>query len=250
MTSRDEPRTLWEHLKELRNYFFLALAALIIGASVTQVYHDRIIRLIFAPLGSHTLVFLSPLDPLLFVFKVDFYGGLFLSLPVIMFCLFRFITPAVEQQTSRLLAWFCGLSILLVIAASAYTYLLLLPLSVHFLISIQVPGVENLFTADEYLGFAFMELALMAGIFQIPSVVLLLVFARILNPHVLSRNRGMVWVVTTVVLAIITPTTDLYSLSLFLIPTLAIFELSILLGKAIYSIRNRKLVSYEQKIHP
>jgi sec-independent protein translocase protein TatC len=245
MSSRDESQTLWEHLKELKNYVLFAVAALIVGASITQVYHVEIIKLIFAPLGTQMLVFLSPLDPLLFVFKVDFYGGLFLSLPVIMFCVFRFITPAIAKQTSTLLAWFCGLSILLVVAASAYTYLLLLPLSINFLLSIQVPGVQNLFTADQYLGFAFMELALMAGIFQIPSVVLLLVFARLLNPHILSKNRGVVWVTTTVVLAIITPTTDLYSLSLFLVPTLVIFELSILLGKAIYLLRNRKTARYE-----
>lgn len=234
-----EPITLLEHLIELRNYFYLILAALVVGAGVTHYYHQRIIAAVFAPLGNQHLIFLSPLDPLLFIFKVDFYGGVLLALPVFLFAIFRFVAPALGPRASRYVGLFCVFSTLLALTAAVYTYLLLIPITTKFLLSIQVPGVENFFTADKYLGFVFMQLALMVGIFQIPCVIILLAAAKILNPSILSKNRPLAYVVMIIALSILTPTTDLYSLSLFLIPTLFIYELSVVLGRTVYFMRTR-----------
>lgn len=230
----DDTRTIWEHLLELRTYFFIALGAFVIGAGVTHVFHVQAIELLFAPLGAQTLVFLSPLDPLLFIFKIDFFGGFLLTLPIILFCLFRFIAPAFGRRSVNFIAWFLLLSAMLAIAATIYTYLLLLPISVHFLLSIHVPGVTDFFTAEQYINFVLMELALMALIFQIPSIVVILAFARILDPRLLAKKRAISYITAIIVLSVLTPTTDLFSLSLFLVPTLVIFELSILLGRAVY----------------
>lgn len=241
----EEGLSVWEHLSELRTYFFFVLATLIVGGSITHIYHEKIITLLFAPLKGQPLIFLSPLDPILFILKIDFYGALGMALPVIFFCFFRFIAPALGSRGSIFVSTFLFFSTLLIIAASVYTCLLLIPLSIGFLLSIQVPGVENFFTADQYLSFVFMELALMVAIFQIPCVIALLTLTKLLNPILLSKNRGIVYVVTTVALSFLTPTTDLFSICLFLIPTLVIFELSVILGKTIYWVRNRPTATYE-----
>ncbi|MDB5265540.1 MAG: Twin arginine targeting translocation protein TatC subunit [Parcubacteria group bacterium] len=235
----DDARSIWEHLLELRTYFFIALGAFIVGACATHFFHVQVIELLFAPLGTQTLVFLSPLDPLLFIFKIDFFGGFLLALPIILFCLFRFIAPAFGKRSTTFIAWFLVLSAVLAVAATVYTYLLLLPLSVHFLLSIHVPGVVNFFTAEQYINFVLMELVLMALIFQIPSVVVILAFARILDPKILAKKRAVSYITAIIVLSILTPTTDLFSLSLFLVPTLIIFEISILLGRVVYSLGNK-----------
>jgi len=247
----DEPATLLEHLLEIRNYVFLILGALIVGGGVTHYFHRQIIAAVFSPLGSQHLIFLSPLDPLLFIFKVDFYGGILLALPFFLFAVFRFVAPALGARASRYVAIFCLFSTLLALTAAVYTYVFLIPITTKFLLSIQVPGVSNFFTADKYLGFVFMQMALMIGIFQIPCVILLLSAARIFNPSILSKNRPIAYVVMIIGLSILTPTTDLYSLSLFLIPTLIIYELSVGLGKAVYYIRTKnkekveKIYSYD-----
>ncbi len=247
----NEAQTLLEHLLELRNYVFLIVGALIVGAGVTHYFHRQIIAAVFSPLGNQHLIFLSPLDPLLFIFKIDFYGGILLALPFFLFAIFRFVSPALGPRASRYVAIFCLFSTLLALTATIYTYLLLIPITTKFLLSIQVPGVQNFFTADKYLGFVFMEMALMVGIFQIPCVIILLAAAKILNPSILSKNRPLAYVIMIIVLSILTPTTDLYSLSLFLVPTLIIYELSVGLGKAVYYLRTKdkekveKIYSYD-----
>lgn len=235
----DEARSIWEHILELRNYSFIALGAFIVGSGVTHIFHTQLIALLFAPLHQQTLVFLSPLDPILFIFKVDFFGGVLLALPVILFCLFRFIAPAIGKRGTVFMAWFLLLSALLAVIAIVYTYLLLLPLSVDFLLSIHVSGVTDFFTAEQYINFVLMQLVLMALIFQIPCVVVILAFLRLLNPKVLAEKRAISYIVAIIALSILTPTTDLFSLSLFLVPTLVIFEISILLGRAVYSLGNK-----------
>ncbi len=237
--TEDEALSVWEHLLELRNYLYYTLAALLVGGTVTHIYHEKILTMLFAPLKGQPLVFLSPLDPILFILKIDFYGALAIALPVIFFCFFRFIAPALGSRGSLFVSSFLLFSTLLIIAASIYTCLLLIPLSINFLLSVQVPGVENFFTADRYLSFIFMQLMLMIGIFQIPCVIALLTLTKLLNPRLLTKNRGIVYVVTTIALSILTPTTDIFSVCLFLIPTLVIFELSVLLAKAIYWIGTR-----------
>ncbi|KND47181.1 MAG: sec-independent protein translocase protein TatC [Parcubacteria bacterium C7867-004] len=246
MTRRsDAELSVWEHLSELRTYFFIALAALIAGAIVTHVYNAQITALLFAPLHGESLVFLSPLDPLLFIFKIDLFGGLILALPIIFYCLFRFIAPALGNRGSVFIGSFLVVSLLLVLAASVYTYLLLLPISIGFLLSLNVAGVENFFTADRYIDFALMQLVLTVGIFQIPCIIVLLAFTKLLDPKKLAKNRGMAYIAAIVALSVLTPTTDLYSLALFLLPTLFIFEISILLGRAVYSLRNKSPMTYE-----
>ncbi|KND50491.1 MAG: sec-independent protein translocase protein TatC [Parcubacteria bacterium C7867-007] len=245
----DEELSLWQHLAELRNYFFISLTALIIGAVVTHNFNKEIIELLFAPLGTQSLVFLSPLDPLLFIFKVDFFGGFLLSLPVIAFCAFRFIAPALGKRSNWHVIAFLMICTVLVLVASIYTYLLLLPLSIGFLLSIQVPGVENFFTADRYMDFALMQLTIMIGIFQIPCIIAALAYTRVLDPGVIARRRGLAYLVAIIALSILTPTSDLYTLGLFLVPTLLLFEISLIIGRAVYSIRTSGFKSYEQTTH-
>src|SRR6266436_1251996 len=91
--------TFFEHLRELVRKLLWSLFAVALGAGVAHYYHEAIIAFLLAPLHQKKLVFLSPLDPLLFVLKIDFVVGFILGLPVLNWCIFSFVKPAMKASS-------------------------------------------------------------------------------------------------------------------------------------------------------
>lgn len=234
--------TFWEHFFILRRYVVISLLAVAGGASLVHYYHATIIEFLFRPLGGVQAVFLSPLDPFLFIFKIDLFGGLILALPVIILCGFLFLAPAMNLRSIAMFSVMFLLSLLSVAGAIAYTIFILVPLSLGFLLSIQIPGIENAFTAQNYLDFLLVQLYMSIGISFIPLVIIFATLMHMLNPYRIGGRRGILYIGITAVLAFLTPTTDLYTLLILLIPALAIFEISILAAKIIHSLRANKQI--------
>src|SRR5688572_25897669 len=91
--------TLLDHLVELRSKVFLSLAAVAVCSIIAHVWHDQIVRVLLRPLGGEMLFFLSPLDPLLFILKIDLLVGTLLAMPVINWALLSFLKPAFAHST-------------------------------------------------------------------------------------------------------------------------------------------------------
>ena len=97
--------TLWEHIGELRSRLLISVIALVICSVVAHFFYKEIVDFLLHPVNDKNLVFLSPLDPLLFVMKIDLIAGFILALPIISYCMLSYIKPAfekirVEQQVS------------------------------------------------------------------------------------------------------------------------------------------------------
>jgi sec-independent protein translocase protein TatC len=241
MNPKKSEQTLWDHIFILRRYVAISLLSIVFGAGATHYFHKDIIEMIFRPLGGVDAVFLSPLDPFIFIYKIDLFGGLILALPVIIICTFLFVAPAFNSK--RIWVYFFAfftLSLLLVAGAIAYTFLLLIPLSLGFLLSIQIPGIENSFTAQNYLNFVITQLAMSVSIAFIPLAILFATLIHVLNPYNIGGKRGIVYVGMTIILAFLSPTTDLYTLLILLVPAVGIFEVSIIIAKIIYSFQQKK----------
>lgn len=233
-------QTFWDHVLILRRYVLISFLGLVAGASLVHHHHARIIEFLFRPLGDVEAVFLSPLDPFIFIFKVDLFGGLLLALPVMIICAFVFVAPALDIDRIGVLVLFSVVSFALILGAISYTFLLLVPLSLGFLLSIEVPGIANQFTAQSYLNFVLMQLYMSIGVSLIPLVVVVATLIHILNPYRIGAKRGILYLGMAIVLAFLTPTTDLFSLAILLIPALALFEVGVLIAKGVYSFQHRQ----------
>lgn len=94
---REANNTFWGHIHELRLAVLLSFG-IIIFALLSHPYHEAIIRFILRPLKGEGVIFLSPLDPILFIFQVDTAMGVLLGLPFVLFLVFRFIAPAINPK--------------------------------------------------------------------------------------------------------------------------------------------------------
>lgn len=219
---------MWEHVAELRRYLLLSSASIFFFGGLTHYYRNELVAALLRPLsdasGGMTLQFLSPLDPLLFILTLDLYGGVLLSLPLILWGLYRFTAPALP----RISGWSVSLSLLAFTflggGAIAYGYFVAVPITLSVLTGITVPGTEAAFTASGYLSFFLTALFMLVLVFELPLVMMALARLGLLEPHKLARKRGMVYLGLLIGVAVVTPTTDLISLGLILIPTYLVFE--------------------------
>jgi sec-independent protein translocase protein TatC len=224
-------KTFWEHIAELRYIFLFSFAAVVFFALISHAYYEQVITFLLRPLGGKDLVFLSPLDPILFILKIDTLMGVLLSLPLILFLIFRFIAPAVPTRLLALTRILLVSAVVLVLLAIVYTYFVFTPITLSFLQSISVPGIQIMITAQNYLNFLFAQVLLNILISQLPIIIFLCTATGVVTPQYLSKQRKMIYLGSVIFLSIITPTTDLFTLSLVLLPTVAIFEISIVIAK-------------------
>lgn len=220
--------TLGEHIADLRRTILWSLASIFIAGSFVHYWRNEIIGFILHPLHGMPLQFLSPLDPLMFILTIDCAGGLLLSLPIIIWLVYRFAAPALPTIRSILLVPIIIVPLFLAASAAAYAYYVAIPLTLSVLTSFTVPGIQTSFTAENYLSFFMTALFMLIIVFEVPVVMVLLGRLGLLRASVVARKRKYVYLGLLIAVAVITPTTDLVSLMLILLPTYVVFELGLI----------------------
>jgi sec-independent protein translocase protein TatC len=157
-----------------------------------------------------------------------FYAGLVVASPYVTYQVFRFISPALYERERGYASRVIILAFLLFFAGILLNYFLIFPLSFRFLATYQVAGeVRNLFTLASYAG-TFVTLSLVMGLlFEIPVISWLLARLGLLTAGYMRRYRRHAVVSILIVAAIITPTTDIFTLLLVSLPVYLLYEASI-----------------------
>src|SRR5882757_7270121 len=127
----DESGSVIDHVVELRSKIFIALGAFIVGSIISHLFHSEITALLLKPAGGQHLIFLSPLEPLFFIFKIDFIGGFVISFPVIVWSIFSYITPALPKRVGNAVVLFYVTSTLLLFIGLFYAFFVTIPLSLR-----------------------------------------------------------------------------------------------------------------------
>lgn len=235
-----ETKSVLEHVGDLRKKLLIALGAFIVGAIIAHIFHSEIIAFLLKPAGNQHLIFLSPLEPLIFIFKIDFIGGFIISFPIIIWCLFSYISPALSKRISNIIVFFYITSTFLVFAGLLYAFFIMIPISLKFLFSITIPGIDNNFSVERYLSFFITQSVIIMAVFQVPILIIGGVYTGLLKTKILANKRRYIYLILLIALAIITPTSDIFSLSVIFIPCLVIFEVSLLGGKIIEKLKRKK----------
>jgi sec-independent protein translocase protein TatC len=226
-----EEATLIEHLDELRMRIFVSLGALVVGFAVAFIFHRRILDWLNAPLppDRRRPITLSPAEPFLTSIKVALLAGLALALPVILWQLWSFLAPAVEEHAERTVLLFVVLATALLVAGVSFGYWVVLPKAIGFLTNWD----EEMFTielrAREYYGFVMTVLLAVGLVFQLPIFMLALVRLGIISTVTLRRNRRLGYFIVAVI-AVLLPGIDPVTTTLQAVPLLVLYEASIWLA--------------------
>jgi sec-independent protein translocase protein TatC len=227
-----------DHLEELRWRILWTLAAVTVGFVVGffLVYHFDVIGLLERPiralLPGETLKYLSPTTPFFVTFKLGFFAGLILALPVIAYQAWAFLSPALYAHERKFVVPAIAIAFVLFLAGVAMAYFLVLPLGLRFLLTFQAEALQPMITVDEYLRFATGLILAFGVIFEMPVVLVLLGLLGIVTPEGLAKYRRHAVVVLAVLSAMLTPA-DPYTMLMMMVPLLFLYELSIWLVRVV-----------------
>ena len=156
--------------------------------------------------------------------------GVILASPYILYQLFRFVSPALYARERHYVVRVVGFGYLLFMVGVAVSYLLVFPLTFRFLGTYQVQAdVPNMITLDSYIS-TLMTLSLSLGIvFEIPVLCWLFAKLGFLSAAFMRRYRRHAIVLILSVAAVITPTSDVFTLLAVSAPMYLLYELSILI---------------------
>lgn len=225
--------TIWEHLRELRRRILISIVAVGIGAVVGYLLWPWLIDTITNPFCRQvedcTLYATDPLAPFATRIQVAAYGGIILAMPVLLWQVWRFVTPGLHSHEKRYALPFVASALVLFAMGAALAFVAVGP-ALEFLFSVAGSDVTQIPTVDRYLSLVmWMMLAFGVG-FEFPVLLVALQLVGILNPRQLAGARRYAAVGIIVVAAIITPSGDPITLLVLAVPMYLLYELSILIG--------------------
>jgi sec-independent protein translocase protein TatC len=225
-----EEATLVEHLGELRSRLIICLIAISVAFAVAFAFHEEIIDWLRAPLpDDRKLVTLAPLEPFTTSIKVSLYAAFAIALPIVLYQLWAFLAPAIEEHTQRIVSVFVAIATVLFATGVAFGYYVVLPRALDFLTSYDSELYEIQIRASYYYSFVTLVLVGLGLVFEMPVFVLALVRLQVLTSARLRRNRRVA-IFLMFLIAVLLPTVDPVSLAFEVVPLLILFELSIWLA--------------------
>ena len=242
MSETTESLTFWDHLDALRNTLLRILGVVVIVAVVAFCLKDELFSIVLAPRSSNFVSYrLMGVEPFslhlmntglteqfMIHVKTALYAGLLLASPYVLYELFRFVQPALYQNERRYAVRIVGAAYVMFLIGTAVNYLVVFPLTVRFLGTYQVsPDVANMLTLQSYVDTLIGMSLVMGVVFELPVVCWLMAVMGLINAGLMSRYRRHAVVAILVVAAIITPTTDVLTLTVVALPIWLLYELSI-----------------------
>jgi sec-independent protein translocase protein TatC len=219
--------SLVEHLDELRTRLIISIIAVSVGFVAAFVFQDQILTWLREPLpDDRQLTTLGVTEPFFISVKVSFYAGIALALPVLLWQIWSFLAPAVEEHSQRIVAGFVAIATVLFAGGLAFAYFVVFPKALAFLTTYNEEFFRIEIRANYYYSFVTLGILGIGLVFELPIFVLALVRLGVVTSDWLRRNRRVGYVLVVVV-AILLPTVDPVSLAFETVPLLLLFEASI-----------------------
>ena len=234
--------TFWDHLDELRSVIIRALVVTVVAAAVAFCLKDQLFEVVLAPRTSDFITFrllgveafnihlmnTGLTEQFMIHLKTAMYAGVLIASPYIIYLLFGFISPALYDNERRYATLLCTSGYLMFMLGTLLNYFLIFPLTVKFLGTYQVSeDVANMLTLQSYMDTLLMMSLVMGIIFELPVVSWLLGRMGLLNASMMRMWRKHAIVAILVIAAIITPTTDAFTLLIVALPIWLLYEASI-----------------------
>ncbi|GGH83365.1 sec-independent protein translocase protein TatC [Pullulanibacillus pueri] len=248
----DKSMSFSKHFQELRKRFVI----IIIGFIVTFIIGFIVAKPVIIYLqhsdtaNGIALNGFRITDPINIFMQMAFIIGIVLVSPLIMYQIWAFVSPGLYEHERKVTLSYIPLSLGLFLAGIAFSYFVLFPYVLHFMISLSKSlGITNVIGINEYFRF-LLQLTLPFGlIFELPIVVMFLTRLGLITPYFLSKIRKYAYFVLLIIAGIITPP-DVISQIIVMIPLVILYELSLIISRRTYKrqlIKEQDLVYAEEE---
>ncbi|MHB8220150.1 MAG: twin-arginine translocase subunit TatC [Acidimicrobiales bacterium] len=244
-TPRRATMALGEHLAELRHRV-VVVASVFAGAGVVAfLAYGRTLELLLAPYceavgpgHSCHLYVTGPLDGLSLRVEVAAYTALAMTLPIIFWQGWRFVAPGLLPRERRRAVAFVTSSTVLFVAGATVAFAVF-PRALRFLDTVGGPSLHELYSPSSYVGLLLLMMAAFGVTFELPVLLVFLQLAGVVTPARLASWRRWAIVALVTLAAVITPSSDPFSMLAMAVPLLIFYEASIVIGRLVNRSRSR-----------
>ncbi len=235
---REKPMGFWEHLEELRGTIIKSVIAFVVCAVVVGYFVKEFNYALRWPLIevqkdypnlAIDLGTIKVMEVFSMLIQMCVLGGLVLAGPFILYFIAQFVAPALTEKEMKAVLPMCIAAMLLFLTGAAFGFLFLMPKTIEIAAQLnQMFGLEMRWTAGDYYSTLSWLVLGVGAAFQFPLVIVLLVWLGIMSTAFLRKYRRHAIVVIFIIAAIVTPTPDPVTQTIFAAPLYLLFEISIL----------------------
>jgi sec-independent protein translocase protein TatC len=229
--SRDVELPLIEHLRELRSRLIKTALAVAITTGLSLTFAQQEVGLLVQLAAGHKLIALKPTETFVAYLKVAFITGIAMSMPLLVYQLFRFLAPGLTRKERRWILVSLPAVTLFFLVGVLFCYFLVLPSALNFLLNFGGTQVESTPTISEFLSFVTRFLMAVGLAFETPIIIFILAKLGVATPKRLSKFRRWAYVLAFVAAAIITPTPDPINQTIVAVPIILLYELGLIFAR-------------------
>ena len=220
-----------EHLDELRSRLFRIAIVFVVVLAACWLVSDRILAFLLKPIRDHLfmggdIIFISLTEPFMVYMKASAIAAVFVSAPYVLWQVWGFVAPGLYKTERRAGALFIVLGTAFFVAGGAFGYYVALPLTAQWLLSLgsQFKAQLTLTSAFDFEN----RMLLGAGlVFEMPIIILVLSRFGIVTPGFLIRHLRMAIMVIAIAAALITPSGDALTMTVFTLPMIALYLIGV-----------------------
>jgi sec-independent protein translocase protein TatC len=238
--SEDNPEAVkpfLDHLEDLRWVLVKIGVTLLAGMAVAFAFRGLLVGIVQRPLyevdpdAVARLQIRGVTEPLINIFEVSFYAGIVITFPVLLYYIAQFVLPALTLRERKIVLPAIAVSFALFAIGVLFCYFWVLPQTLHFFYSFAKSlGWTPFWQVREYFSFVS-QITLAFGLaFELPIVVLLLVYLRVLTAGFLRRTRAFAIVLILCLAMVIAPTPDVVTFLSLGLPMCLLYEVCIWLA--------------------
>jgi sec-independent protein translocase protein TatC len=221
-----------EHLEEFRARLIRSCIAIAIGMVVAFAFIERIVAFVFAPMRQAlppgaTLIYTQPGEAFSLYIDIALIAGTVLAAPYIMFQVWRFIAPALYTNEKKFAIPFVVMSSGGTVAGWLFSHYIMFPYMIAFFGTFSNTNLQFMPRIEDAFDLYTKMLLGMVVVFQMPTVIFFLAKMRMVTARFLARNIKYAILLIFIVAAVLTPSTDPWNQTMFALPMIGLYLLSI-----------------------
>lgn len=262
----------FDHVEALRWHLLRSVIAIVVCSSVVGIYYDVVFDKIILGITSKDfptyklmcavgeklhiagicidkdmpleLQNISMFGQVTLLFQYSIIIGFVLAFPYIIFELWRFVAPALNEQQQKKTSQIILACSFFFFVGVLFCYFIIIPFSVNFAVNFSISTkIKNNFTVENYIDFFTVMLLSIGAVFELPMVVYFLSRIGILGAATMRGVRRYAIVVILIASGIITPSPDVFTQCLVAVPIYFLYEFSIIIAARNDRKREREMIN-------
>jgi len=232
----EELTSFFSHLSDLRKRLIYSLLFLFLGFVACYGFHKQLFHIVALPLLNiapkqypNVFAFHTLSEPFFTYLRLSFYVGIFVASPFVLHQVWLFISPALYKEEKKYAVPFILFSTLLFLAGGYFGYAIGLKYMISFFLR-EAHGLVPVLTMDKYISLTTTVILGMGLVFETPIIILFLALMGLVDHIFLLKKFKYAFVIVFIIAAVITPSGDPVTQTIFALPMLILYLLGILVA--------------------